>query len=160
MGARTSPRCMGQTPTVSSGVDAEAAETLEDLVGEVPEVAPVQELLGARLEDVSEGEALVAMEAGDHLHNMVNVVHGGITTSLAELAASVAILTTLADDEAFTFVSQTTNYERPVIEGRLEARATVIRRGDRISFIEVVVTQEGGEAARAEFTALVQPIET
>lgn len=144
---------------VSAGVTSEAIEAFQRLVGEVPEVPPVQEALGALLERVAEGEAVFTMEADEDQHNMVNVVHGGITTSLAELAASVAILTTLDDDEAFTFISQTTNYERPIVEGRVEAHAEMIRRGNRISFIEVVVDHDEREVARAEFTALVQPIE-
>lgn len=150
---------MGQAGTVSVGVSEEAAGTLEELLGEVPEIPPIQEGLGARLESVEEGRARFAMEAGREQHNVVNVVHGGVLTSLAELAASAAIMTTLEDDEAFTFVSQTTNYERPVIEGRLEAEAEIIRRGSRISFIEVQLRQDGTEVARAEYTALVQGIE-
>lgn len=150
---------MGETRTVSA-VSEQAAEDLEELLGELPDTPPVQEMLGARLESVDEGQARFSMEATRDLHNIVNVVHGGILTSLAELAASAAVLTTLGEDEAFTFVSQTTNYERPVIEGAIEAQAEIVRRGSRISFIEVRLLQDGKESARAEYTALVQGIET
>lgn len=142
------------------GVSEQAEGYLQELLGEVPQVPPVQEMLGARLADVEEGEATFEMQAGERCHNVVRVVHGGIITSLAELAASTAILTTLGEDEAFTFVSQTTNYERPVVDSLIQATATVIRRGRRISFIEVLVRNEGGkEVARAEFTALSQQID-
>lgn len=141
-----------------AGVSEEAAEAMQALLGEVPEIPPVQEMLGASLESVDKGQARFAMETGEDQHNMVGVVHGGVITSLAELAASAAILTTLEDDEVFTFISQTTNYERPVVQGRLEARAEMIRRGSRISFIEVVLSQEGKESARAEFTAFTQTV--
>lgn len=144
---------------MSEGVTEEAAEAIEQIVGEVPAVPPVQEQLGARLVSVDEGEATYAMDASRDLHNIVHVVHGGILTSLAELAASVALLTTLDEDEAFTFVSQTTNYQRPVVEGRVEARAEITRRGSRITFVAVRLVHDGEEAARAEFTALVQGIE-
>jgi uncharacterized protein (TIGR00369 family) len=137
----------------------EAVEAFEGLLGEAPSVPPIQEKLGATLTEVDEGEATFAMEASRDQHNMVDVVHGGVLTSLAELAASVAVLTTLDDDEAFTFVSQTTHYERPVVEGRVEAHAEVARRGSRITFVAVRLEQDGGESARAEFTALVQGIE-
>lgn len=150
---------MAEPRTVTAGVTDEAASKLERLAGEVPELPPIQEKLGARLEDVDEGRATFAMEASRDLHNIVNVVHGGVLTSLAELAASLALFTTLDADEAFTFVSQTTNYERPVIEGRVEAEAEITRRGSRISFIAVRLLQDGEESARAEFTALVQDIE-
>lgn len=150
---------MGEPRTVSVGVTDEAAEAIERIVGEVPPVPPVQEQLGARLVAVDEGQATYAMDASRDMHNIVDVVHGGVLTSLAELAASVAVLTTVDDDEAFTFVSQTTNYERPVIEGRVEAHAEITRRGSRITFIAVRIVQDGREAARAEFTALVQGIE-
>lgn len=149
---------MARQGTGSALVSEEAAEVIESMLGSVPDIPPVQEALGARLESVDKGQAVFAMDASQEHHNMIDVVHGGIITSLAELAASVAILTAIDDDQAFTFVSQTTNYEEPVIDGRVEAHAEVIRRGSRISFIEVIVDQEGGESARAEFTALVQQI--
>lgn len=151
---------MSGNRTSQAGVSDEAARRLESLFGEVPEPSPVQEMLGARLESVDKGRATFTMSADKDLHNMVNVVHGGVLTSLAELAASIAVLTTLDDEEAFTFISQTTNYERPVVDGEVEAEAEMIRRGSRISFIEVRLSQSGGESARAEFTALTQPIET
>lgn len=140
-------------------VSDEAAGTLEQLFGQIPEIPPVQKLLDATLESVDKGSATFSMEAGTDYHNVVRVTHGGILTSLAELAASTAIVTTLSDDEAFTFVSQTTNYERPVTGGRVEATARMVRRGRRISFIEVQLHQDDKEVSRAEFTALTTPIE-
>lgn len=143
------------------GVTETAEKRLRDLLGTVPEVPPIQEMLGATLTDVAEGEATFEMDAGHDFHNVVNVVHGGILTSLAELAASTAIVTTLGEDEAFTFISQTTNYERPVVDGSVQATASILRRGNRISFIEVLVQgADGQERARAEFTALTQEIQT
>lgn len=158
MASRPPPRFMSEQATAPTGVSEDAADQLEALLGEVPEVPPVQESLGARLESVDQGRATFAMEAGPEQHNIVNVVHGGTLTSLAELAASAAVLTTLDDDEAFTFVSQTTNYERPVVEGRVEAEARIVRRGSRITFVEVLLERDGEEAARAEYTALIQDI--
>lgn len=141
------------------GVTKSAEKRLRDLIGTVPEIPPVQELLGATLVDVDEGEATFEMDADDRFENVINVTHGGIVTSLAELAASTAIVTTLDDAEAFTFVSQTTNYERPVRDDKIQARAEIVRRGSRISFITVHVEDEDGEeSARAEFTALIQQI--
>lgn len=141
------------------GVSDEAEAFLEKLLGSVPEPPPVQELLDATLDRVDRGKAVFSMHADTGYHNSVRVVHGGVITSLAELAASTAIMTVLDEEEAFTFVSQTTNYERPVVDERILATADVIRRGRRISFIEVVVRNEDDEVARAEFTALSQPIE-
>lgn len=143
-----------------SRVSQEAEVKLKELLGEVPAVPPVQELLDARLETVGEGHATFSMKADKQHHNVINVVHGGLLTSLAELAASVAILTQLEDKEAFTFIDQTTNYERPVVSGRLKATAEVIRRGSRISLIEVILENEAGkEVSRARFTAFIQSIE-
>lgn len=141
-------------------VTKEAESALQDLLGTVPEVPPVHETLDARLTRVEEGEATFEMRADHRFHNLVNVVHGGVLTSLAELAASTAILTTLDEDEAFTFVSQTTNYERPVVDDTVQAHASIVRRGSRISFIQVRLTNgDDQEVARAEFTALSQQID-
>lgn len=142
------------------GVTKEAEAALQEMLGAVPEIPPVHEKLDARLTRVAEGEATFDMEADARFHNLVNVVHGGVLTSLAELAASTAIVTTLDEDEAFTFVSQTTNYERPVIDDTVEAHASIVRRGSRISFIQVRLTNDDEEeVARAEFTALSQAID-
>lgn len=150
---------MPEAPTVPEGLADEAVDAFQELVGKIPPVPPIQEELGAKLVHVDEGVAAFSMEASRDQHNIVDVVHGGVLTSLAELAASVALLTTLDEDEAFTFVSQTTHYERPVVEGRVGAHAEITRRGSRITFIAVQLTQDGEESARAEFTALVQGID-
>lgn len=141
-------------------ISKEAEAALHELIGGVPAIPPIQELLDARVEHVEAGDAVVSMEAGEQHHNVINVVHGGILTSLAELAASVAIMTELEEDEAFTFIDQTTNYERPVVEGQVRAQARVVRKGRRIGLLEVLLADAGDrEVARARFTALVQQIE-
>lgn len=141
-------------------VSPEAAKYLEGLFGRVPKVPPVQEFLDAKLEEADEGRAVFSMKAHPGLHNVIQVVHGGVLTSLAELAASVALVTSIGENEAITFIAQTTNYERPVREGIVRAEARVVRKGSRISLVEVVLTgPDEREVARASLTALSQVAE-
>lgn len=142
------------------GIAKEAEADLRKLLGTIPDPPPVQRMLGATLVDVGEGRATFEMHAGEDMHNLVRVVHGGVITSLCELAASTALMTALDDDEAFTIVSQSTNYERPVVDDDVRATASILRRGSRISFLEVVARDsDETEVARAEYTALSQAIQ-
>lgn len=85
-------------------------------------------------------------------------VFGGYLAALADSFLSLAMFSTLADDEMFTTADLRISFFRPVSEGRLNIEATVIHRGRRMGQVEASFTTPDGKlAARATATEVVMP---
>ena len=65
------------------------------------------------------------------MRNAVGVLHGGVTATLADAAVGIAVLRHYGGRHCTT-VELKVNYFRPVAEGRLRARAYLIRTGSTI----------------------------
>src|SRR6185295_9504924 len=119
------------------------------LAGEI-ELAPIASLLGVRPVALGEGEARIEMTAGERLHNAMGTVHGGIFCDLADVAMGAALATVTADGETFSTLQLQISYFLPVVEGRLSARARVVRRGRTTAHLECDLEDgEGRLVARA-----------
>jgi uncharacterized protein (TIGR00369 family) len=119
------------------------------LAGEI-ELAPIASLLGVRPVSLGEGEAKIEMAAGERLHNAMGTVHGGIFCDLADVAMGAALATATADGESFSTLQLQMSYFLPVVEGRLSARARVVRRGRTTAHLECDLEDgEGRLVARA-----------
>jgi uncharacterized protein (TIGR00369 family) len=112
--------------------------------------APFWDHLGCELVDAAEGSAIVRFpnrpEHGRSSNPGDGSAHGGAIASLVDMAASCALLTTLAPDEGRTTIDLTVHYLAPA-RGSLTATATVRRRGRRTAFIDVEVNAEDGTLA-------------
>jgi uncharacterized protein (TIGR00369 family) len=113
---------------------------------------PVAELLGLEIVSHANGEAVMAMEAGEPHENPMGFLQGGIITALADGAMGFAFATTLEDGESFTTVEMKTNFLRPFRHGRLLARGWVVSRGRTIGLTEAHVT-DGDERLIAHATS-------
>ncbi|HYH47794.1 MAG TPA: PaaI family thioesterase [Thermoanaerobaculia bacterium] len=119
------------------------------LAGEL-ELAPVTELLGVRPVALGEGEARIEMTAGKAHHNAMGTVHGGILCDLADVAMGAALATATKEGESFTTLQLQMSYFLPVVEGRLQAHARVVRRGRGTAHLECDLEDgEGKLVARA-----------
>lgn len=117
---------------------------------------PIMHTIGMKLVKFEEGKAIVTLPVDRRFHNPMGTLHGGITTDLADACMGIATMTTLAEEESFTTLELKMNFLRPVIEGELTARATVVHRGRTIAMTEVVVTdQDGKDVARGTATQMV-----
>lgn len=105
------------------------------LAGEV-ELAPITALLGVRPVALGKGEARIELTAGERFHNAMGTVHVGILCDLADVAMGAALATITAEGETFTTLQLQMSYFLPVVEGRLSARARVIRRGRTTAHLE------------------------
>ena len=119
-------------------------------------VAPVAELIGFELAEVSEGRSVVTLETGPQHTNPMGTTHGGILCDIADTAMGIAFYSTLSPGESFTTVELKINYFRPVWKAQLRAEGKVVRRGRTIGYVECDVTDENGRAiAKASSTCLV-----
>lgn len=105
---------------------------------------PYARLLGINFEDAARGSATLSMSARPDLERFGRIMHGGALASLADSAAAFAVLSTLEPDEQTVTVDLTLHYLRPVTEGKLTARARVVRAGRRVATVSVEISNESG----------------
>lgn len=101
--------------------------------------------LGARLTDLAQGHAVVLAEVAPALSGVGGDVHPSVVTALAESAASMAVLATLAQGAACRVVEHKIDFAGPMSGRIIEAAASMVRPGGSLSVVRVEVV--GGESA-------------
>ncbi|MCA1565628.1 MAG: PaaI family thioesterase [Acidobacteria bacterium] len=105
---------------------------------------PYAHLLGISFETATRGAATLSMSARPELERFGGIMHGGALASLADTASAFAVLTTLEPEEQTVTVDLTLHYLRPVTEGKLTARARVVRAGRRVATVSIEIFNESG----------------
>ena len=93
---------------------------------------PFNELLGIRLVRAHKDGVTIECKLRDELLNASGVLHGGVTATMADVAVGIAIMHHLGRPRAATTVEMKLNYLRPVIHGKIVARARLLRVGQSI----------------------------
>lgn len=123
---------------------------------------PFVDLLGAELVSAEPGRLVMRLPwRAQHTHSGVlpgnePSLHGGAAASLADIAASSALSTVLAEGEGRTTIALAIHYLAP-LRGDVIAEARVRRRGGRTAFIDIDLTGGDGTlgaVARATFAIL------
>lgn len=117
---------------------------------------PYARLLGMEFVGASRGEATFALEMREELTRMGGIAHGGVLASLLDSAAAFAVHTLLAPGERTVTVDLTVHFLRPVGEGRVEARARVLRAGRRVVIISAEATDSSGLLVAAATTTYIR----
>jgi uncharacterized protein (TIGR00369 family) len=112
--------------------------------------SPMPAALGIRLESIEPDRAVLAMPWSDGLATMADVVHGGAIATLADTAAMAAAWASdeVPDSLTGATVSLTVDY-LAAGRGDLAADARVVRRGGRLVYTRVDVTDAAGEVVAA-----------
>jgi uncharacterized protein (TIGR00369 family) len=119
---------------------------------------PVAKLVGFEAMQVERGASLFGLETKRDLHsNPMGTVHGGILCDLADAAMGFACASLLEANESFTTIDLRMTFLRPVLEGRLEARAQVVHGGKSIVYLECDITTaaDGRLVAKASSTCMI-----
>lgn len=117
---------------------------------------PICQTLGIELADVGPGVATAVLHADQRFWNPMGTVEGGILGDLADVAMGIAFSGTLESGESFTTLEMKMNFLRPVKEGRLTGRATVVQRGKTVGMMECIITNEAGKiVAKGSSTVMV-----
>lgn len=101
---------------------------------ELPEwiaCAPFERYLGMRIEETSEGRAVLSMPFLVKLAQGKGLMHGGAITSLADTAVAMAIKTVLPEGSHFATVELSLSFHAPVRSGTVRAFATIVERDER-----------------------------
>ncbi len=98
--------------------------------------------LGIRLESIGTDEAVLALPFKPELATIGDLVHGGAIGALIDTAAMAAAWATdeVPENPAGSTVSLSINFASAASGADLRAHARVARRGGRLSFCEVTVT--------------------
>ena len=92
--------------------------------------------IGATLDSVRDGEVEIVLPFSPALTQQHGFVHAGAVTTIVDTACGYACAAHLPDGaENFTTVELKINYVRPVSNGRVLARARMLRMGATLSAI-------------------------
>ena len=90
---------------------------------------PFNELLGIELHRFHRDGVTLRCKLREELMNGSGVLHGGVSATIADVAVAVAIHHHFGGHRPITTVELKTNYFRPVSQGTLYARASLLRVG-------------------------------
>lgn len=93
--------------------------------------APFEEYLGMKIEEASEGKAVLSMPFLVKLAQGKGLMHGGAVTALADTAVAMAIKSVLPEETHFATVEISLKFHAPVRSGTVRAVACVTERDDR-----------------------------
>jgi uncharacterized protein (TIGR00369 family) len=115
--------------------------TLSELIGRP---VPFAELLGLRVVPAEPGLARLELELRPELLNSFHDAHGGVVTTLADVALAVAAITRDGAARGAITVNLSVSFVGPG-RGRLVAEARCLRSGRELAFSEGEVRDAAGE---------------
>ncbi len=117
-------------------------EIIEAFIPNSPHAAQ----LGIRVRSIGSDEAVLELPYKPELATIGNVVHGGAVGTLIDTAAMAAAWATdeVPENPAGSTVALSVNFAAAADGIDLRAEAKVVRRGGRLSFCEVRVTDPEG----------------
>lgn len=105
--------------------------TAAELRALLPKMA-FNELLGIRLSRLHKDGVTIVCSVRDDLRNGAGFLHGGVTATLADACAGIALTRHFGGKRPITTVELKVNYFRPVAAGKVFARAHLIRIGSTL----------------------------
>lgn len=101
---------------------------------------PFFRLMGIEVESFGEGRAMLSMNVRPDMQNGVGWLQGGLYGALCDEAMALALYTSLEESEQIATISESTSYLRGVRNGKVKARAEIVRKGRQVAFMEGCVT--------------------
>jgi uncharacterized protein (TIGR00369 family) len=131
----------------STAAHKSGIEVLRSILrGELPK-PPAAELLDFVGTEVEDGRVVFVMQIGEFHYSPLNIVHGGITTSLLDTVLGCALMTKLAPGVGYATTDLHVHFVRPVTieSGPLRAEGKVVHFGSRIATSEGQVFDAKGK---------------
>ena len=117
---------------------------------------PLHRFLSVALLDEDDPSAGIAFPVDTAAQNQVGVLHGGVVTSLLDVASYLALLPDLREGENAVTHDLSAQLLRPVAGGsRVEVRGTVLRQGRAVAFLRAEAVVDGRVVAAAQVTKTV-----
>ena len=93
---------------------------------------PFNALLGFRLTKLHSDGVTIECAIRDQLLNGAGVIHGGVAATMPDAVVGIALNRHLDGQRRITTVELNINYFRPVAQGKIYARAHLVRIGSTI----------------------------
>ncbi len=94
---------------------------------------PFNTLLGIRVTGVHRDGVRLECQLREELKNALGTLHGGVYASLADAAVGISIAAHFEFKRKCTTVEMKLNYFLPIVEGKLSARAKLLRIGSSLA---------------------------
>lgn len=98
----------------------------------VLERMPFNQLLGIRVVRLHRDGVTIECPVREDLRNVAGVLHGGVAATLADAAVGIALTNHFSAKRAATTTELKINYLRPIAEGKIVARAHLLRVGSKL----------------------------
>ena len=125
--------------------------------GEIPR-PPAAELLNFRGTVVEDGFVEFVMEIGEYHYSPLNIVHGGVTTSLLDTVLGCAVMTKLPPGVSYATTDLHVQFVRPVTvaSSPLRAEGRIVHFGSRVATSDGKVWDAQGKlVAHGSCTCLI-----
>jgi uncharacterized protein (TIGR00369 family) len=130
------------------GSDAETARRLRLALD-----VPLLRFLGVSAVDDRDPAAGIELAQTPKALNAVDALHGGAIATVLDVAAYLALLPQLADEEeAVTHMVSLSYLARPEAGAQLKATGEVLRRGRRLAFVTAALNSDDRLLATASVT--------
>jgi uncharacterized protein (TIGR00369 family) len=93
---------------------------------------PFNKLVGVRVVSRHSDGVTLACSLRDQLRNSAGVMHGGVFTTVADIAMGVGLANHFDGRRPVTTTELKINFLRPIVEGKLVARSHLLRIGRRL----------------------------
>ena len=117
---------------------------------------PYARLLGMEIVSLERGAATLALTVRPELTRMAGILHGGALASLMDSASAFAVLTVIGPDSHTVTIDLPLHFLRPVSEGRVEARARVLRAGRRVVTVTIEAAAASGKIIASALTTYLR----
>jgi len=117
----------------------------------------VWKMMGAKVVKGNDGECELEIEVKEDFTQSYHSMHGGLIGTLLDMSMAAAISTTLESNKYSNTIDLHTSYLRPMFGKRLVAKASIVKRGKRITVVNADAFNEDGKhiaTARANFMIL------
>lgn len=112
-------------------------------------------LLGAELERVEVGSVSITCENRADLRQQQAFLHGGVITTLADVACGYAALACMPEDSEVLSVELKINFLRPAVAKKVTARGQVLKAGKTLVIAEASVADETGNAIAKMMSTMI-----
>lgn len=111
--------------------DTEASITLPEL-RKLVDSMPFNQMIGIRVTRMHADGVTIECSVRNELRNSANLLHGGVTATMADAAVGIALTRHFRGQRLATTAELKISYLRPILAGKALARAHLIRIGGNL----------------------------
>lgn len=106
-------------------------------------------LIGLQFSKSEGGISICSLEVKPNLLNPHNVLHGGVTYSMADTGMGAALYSMLEEGQSCATVEVKINYFRPVFSGTLTCETKMTNKGKKLAYLESEIMRKDKLIAKA-----------